>query len=215
MLFCGINPGVTSATVGHHFAHRSNHFWRCLAGSGLTDRLLLPSEDFTLPERYNLGLANLVDRPSKEEAELAPSEFAAGVPILLQKIARFRPRIVCFVGKGIWTAFERALPLEMSQGDISPSSRATPLQGGSRKGRRAQKEAFKYDLQPYKVVHPVGGTVRETLFFVSPSSSGLVTSHQLPQKTALFTILKQRVDEAKRGAIDTDSMSNLSTPSHP
>ena len=28
VVFCGINPGKGSATLGLHFANRSNRFWR-------------------------------------------------------------------------------------------------------------------------------------------------------------------------------------------
>ncbi|KAI0938347.1 hypothetical protein AcV5_000047 [Taiwanofungus camphoratus] len=62
VLFCGINPGEKSAQIGHHFANPTNHFWRCLAGSELTDRLLSPTEDFTLPGKHNLGLRGPVNR---------------------------------------------------------------------------------------------------------------------------------------------------------
>ncbi|TBU28265.1 uracil-DNA glycosylase-like protein [Dichomitus squalens] len=108
VMFCGINPGQMSATIGHHFAHPTNHFWKCLYGSQLTDRLLNPREDGTLPKSYSLGLTNLVERPSAQAAELANTEFTAGVPALFQKIIQRRPRIVCFVGKGIWDSFIRA-----------------------------------------------------------------------------------------------------------
>ena len=37
--------------------------------------------------------------------------MASSVPALLTKIARFRPRVVCFIGKGIWLHVERALNL--------------------------------------------------------------------------------------------------------
>jgi len=36
ILFVGINPGTRSAEVGHHFAGRSNRFWKFLFESGLT-----------------------------------------------------------------------------------------------------------------------------------------------------------------------------------
>jgi hypothetical protein len=37
--------------------------------------------------------------------------MASAVPTLLAKIACFRPRIICFVGKGIWLHVERSLRL--------------------------------------------------------------------------------------------------------
>ena len=37
--------------------------------------------------------------------------MASSVPALLAKIARFRPHVACFIGKGIWLHVERALIL--------------------------------------------------------------------------------------------------------
>lgn len=51
VMICGINPGLTSSRKQAHFAHHSNHFWKCLHISGLTPTQLLPSEDHTLPDQ--------------------------------------------------------------------------------------------------------------------------------------------------------------------
>src|SRR4051794_24678838 len=61
VLFCGINPSLYSAAVGHHFARPGNRFWPALHAGGLTDRLLRPEEDRTLLLR-GFGLTNIVDR---------------------------------------------------------------------------------------------------------------------------------------------------------
>ncbi|KAJ4469196.1 uracil-DNA glycosylase-like protein [Lentinula aciculospora] len=98
IIFCGINPGQRSAEIGHHFGHPSNHFWKCLHLSGLTSERMLPAEDFTLPERYQLGLTNIVERPTAEATELKDSEFKEGITPFLCKMARYRPRIACFIG---------------------------------------------------------------------------------------------------------------------
>ncbi|KAH9988169.1 hypothetical protein BJV77DRAFT_1023244 [Russula vinacea] len=128
VLFCGINPGKMSALSGHHYANPSNHFWYCLhhAGTccicfgliaqgkhkkkqGFTPTLLPAAGDFSLPESYNLGLTNLVERPSTSEADLSSQEMASSVSVLLAKVARYRPRVLCFIGKGIWLHVERSL----------------------------------------------------------------------------------------------------------
>ncbi|WPB75088.1 uracil-DNA glycosylase family protein [Archangium violaceum] len=44
VLFCGINPSVYSAVVGYHFARPGNRFWPALHASGITHRLLAPSD---------------------------------------------------------------------------------------------------------------------------------------------------------------------------
>ncbi len=38
VLFCGINPSLYSAAVGHHFARPGNRFWPALHAGGFTDR---------------------------------------------------------------------------------------------------------------------------------------------------------------------------------
>lgn len=52
-----ISPGVRSSTDGHHYAHPTNHFWKCLPLSGFTGPITA-SEDHTLPGKYNLGLVS-------------------------------------------------------------------------------------------------------------------------------------------------------------
>ena len=48
-VFVGLNPGICTAIEGHAYSHRSNRFWKLLHSSGLTNRLMLPAEDRTLP----------------------------------------------------------------------------------------------------------------------------------------------------------------------
>jgi thymine-DNA glycosylase len=51
------SPSVGSSAEGHHYAHPTNHFWKCLSLSGFTGPITA-SEDHTLPEKYNLGLVS-------------------------------------------------------------------------------------------------------------------------------------------------------------
>ena len=47
VLFCGINPGLYTAALGHHFGRPGNRFWPALHGAGFTPRLfdvMLPVE---------------------------------------------------------------------------------------------------------------------------------------------------------------------------
>ena len=55
VVFCGINPGMTAATVGHHFAGRSNRFWRVIHLAGFTPEEILPENDRTIL-RHRCGL---------------------------------------------------------------------------------------------------------------------------------------------------------------
>ena len=73
VVFVGINPGLWSGAVGHHFARPGNRFWKALHGAGFTERVLDPTEDASLLER-GLGVTNLVNRTTATAAELTDDE---------------------------------------------------------------------------------------------------------------------------------------------
>jgi TDG/mug DNA glycosylase family protein len=107
VLFCGINPGVYSAAVGHQFARPGNRFWKALHGAGFTDRLLSPFEDRTLVAR-GLGVTNLCARTTARAEELDEAELRRGARTLAAKVRRYRPDWVAFLGVGAYrTAFGR------------------------------------------------------------------------------------------------------------
>src|SRR5215211_1077423 len=78
VLFVGINPGIRSALVGHHFAGASNRFWKLLFQSRLVDEPLTFREDWRLPE-WRLGLTNIIARASAGIDGLEPAEYRSGV----------------------------------------------------------------------------------------------------------------------------------------
>ena len=107
VLFCGINPGLWSAAVGHHFARPGNRFWRALHLGGFTPRLLVADGEAELL-RLRLGITNLVDRASAGAADLTREELRAGAGRLTAKVARVRPAVVAVLGVGAYrTAFAR------------------------------------------------------------------------------------------------------------
>jgi TDG/mug DNA glycosylase family protein len=107
VLFCGINPGTVSGHLGQHFARPGNRFWKALHGSGFTDRLLAPSEQWALLD-YGIGITNLVDRTSRAAADLEPAELQAGAVQLAAKAGRWRPHWVAVLGVQAYrTAFRR------------------------------------------------------------------------------------------------------------
>src|SRR6266436_2248280 len=63
VLFCGINPGLYTAAVGHHFARPGNRFWPALYKSGFTDQLLSAFDERELL-RLRIGITNVVARAS-------------------------------------------------------------------------------------------------------------------------------------------------------
>lgn len=107
VLFCGLNPGVRTAETGHAYNHPSNLFWKLMHGSGVLPVRCAAEEDRTLPARFRLGLTNIVSRPSRNGAELSKAEMDEGVGVLEGKVRRWRPEVVCIVGKSIWESVWR------------------------------------------------------------------------------------------------------------
>lgn len=97
VLFVGINPGVRSAMLDHHFAGHSNRFWRLLFDAGLTPELLKAEDDARMME-WGFGLTNLVARPTPGIDTLRAEEYVEGLKALRRKVRRLRPRIVALVG---------------------------------------------------------------------------------------------------------------------
>jgi TDG/mug DNA glycosylase family protein len=97
LLFVGINPGLYSGAVGHHFARPGNRFWRVLHMAGITDRVHSPFEESDLLAR-GVGITNLVDRATATADKLSNDELRAGAERLLAKLERFRPGTVAFLG---------------------------------------------------------------------------------------------------------------------
>lgn len=107
VLFCGINPGLYTAAIGHHFGRPGNRFWPALHGAGFTPRQFAPWEERELlPLGY--GITNMVERTTAAAAELSPEEYVAGGARLRALVAEHRPRVVAFLGIGAYrTAFGR------------------------------------------------------------------------------------------------------------
>ncbi|KAK4520159.1 fumarase fum1 [Mucor velutinosus] len=158
VLFVGINPGLTSAAKGHHYAGPTNHFWPCLSESGLVDRKVTFADDVDLPALYRLGFTNLTARASRRQTDLSLAEQREGIPTLNHKFETLRPRVACFVGKGIYEIY-------------------------------SNKKCNTMGLQPKE--HNIkwlsaDGEKGETVMFVMPSTSGIVTAYKKSDKTKFF-----------------------------
>jgi double-stranded uracil-DNA glycosylase len=107
VLFCGINPSLYSAAVGHHFARPGNRFWPTLHAAGFTERVLSPFEDAELLAR-GYGVTNVVERATATAAELSPAELVAGGRRLARRVRRYAPRVLAVLGISAYrTAFDR------------------------------------------------------------------------------------------------------------
>src|SRR5580765_1147692 len=93
VLFVGINPGIRSATIGHHFAGYSNRFWKLLHESGLVSEPIRSEDDVRLVE-WGFGITNLIPRPTPGIDTLRPAEYVAGERTLRRKIRKWKPEVV-------------------------------------------------------------------------------------------------------------------------
>jgi TDG/mug DNA glycosylase family protein len=104
LLLVGINPGLRSGAIGHHFAGKGNPFWRLMFEAGLIPEPLTSEQDQRLAA-HGIALTNLCPRITRAAAELTPAELARGVRVLAGKCARLRPRVVAFVGLGLYQTY--------------------------------------------------------------------------------------------------------------
>src|SRR5215510_4976294 len=85
LLFCGINPGLYTAAVGHHFARPGNRFWPALL-------------------KASYSITNLVARATTSASELSNEEYVRRARILEKKILRYNPKCIAFLGVGAYRA---------------------------------------------------------------------------------------------------------------
>jgi len=107
VLFCGINPGLWSAAVGHHFARPGNRFWKAIHAAGFTEELLLPFEEDKLLA-CGVGVTNLVGRATASAGQVSRDELRRGAGGLARKARRWRPKAVAVLGLDAFrAAFDR------------------------------------------------------------------------------------------------------------
>ena len=185
VLFVGINPGIRSSTVGHHFAGFSNRFWRLLYDSGLVPRPVGWKDDRRLPE-WGFGITNLVPRPTRGIDELHPHEYLAGRRALFAKIRRHRPRVVALVGITIYRALLPARP-----------------RGGSPPARRKG---------PRRVLPGLSTeTIEGARVFVLPNPSGRNATLSYDEMLSAFRSLARLVSSGRRGRRVTSLPAGRST----
>lgn len=107
VLFCGINPGLMSGALGQHFARPGNRFWKVLHLSGFTERVLAPSEQWSLLDR-GIGITNLVPTTTRSANDLSAEQLREGAGMLEKKVARWQPAFVAVLGmQAFRTAFHQ------------------------------------------------------------------------------------------------------------
>jgi TDG/mug DNA glycosylase family protein len=101
VLFSGINPGLYTAAVGHHFARPGTRFWKALHDAGFTERLLSPFEEHELLTS-GYGVTNVVARATATADLLTREEIILGGKRLEAKVRRYRPQILAILGLGAY-----------------------------------------------------------------------------------------------------------------
>jgi TDG/mug DNA glycosylase family protein len=107
VLFCGINPGLYTAALGHHFARPGNRFWPALHAAGFTDRLVSPFDERELL-RSGYGITNVVMRTTPTADALSRDEIRDGGKQLAAKVRKYQPLVLAILGLGAYRiAFEK------------------------------------------------------------------------------------------------------------
>jgi double-stranded uracil-DNA glycosylase len=103
VLFCGINPGLYTAAVGHHFARPGNRFWPALYAAGFTDHLVSPFDERELLQ-CGYGITNVVMRATATADQLTREELRLGGKRLAAKVLRYEPAFLAVLGVGAYRA---------------------------------------------------------------------------------------------------------------
>ncbi len=204
VLFVGINPGIRSAEIGHHFAGYSNRFWKLLFDARLVPEHIGTEDDGRLPE-WGYGITNLIRRATPGIGDLRRDEYEAGRARLVALVRKYRPEVVALVGVTLYRALfpgaaaaspvtggprlggrgsRPGAPEPTDEGVVEQASEGVALSG--RRGRASDRP----------VAHPVRlGLQADTLggarVFVLPNPSGRNANYSYPQMLAAFSDLRR------------------------
>ncbi len=162
ILFVGINPGLRSSEVGHHYAGPSNRFWKLLYEAKLVPDRMTCQDDWRLLG-YGYGLTNLIAKATAGSQDLTKQDFMRGREVLLSKIEHYQPAIVAVLG-------------------LSVARVLVPTKESPARGIRGIKASIQTGLQPYTFS---GGPV-----FVLPNPSGRNAHYSFQVMKELFVELK-------------------------
>jgi double-stranded uracil-DNA glycosylase len=113
LLFIGTNPSPGTYARKVPFSNNKS-FWYLLHDAGflLEDHDVLQNDALLkqifykkFTKSYHLGLINLVFRPTKSIAEIKRKEAIPGRIRIISAIKKYKPKVVCFVGKGTYQLF--------------------------------------------------------------------------------------------------------------
>lgn len=173
VIFVGLNPGIATVKAGHAYAGKTNLFWKLLHSSKIvcSETILRPEDDVTL-QKWDVGMTNLVSRPTSGSNELSKEEMLEGVPILEKKVSTFCPLSVCIVGKGIYEAIYRY------------------------KTGKSLSKTFEWGWQPEKI--GTSENFEGALIYVVPSTSGRAATYSRKMKEDCWNTLGEWVIQKRK-----------------
>jgi TDG/mug DNA glycosylase family protein len=143
LLFVGINPSPGTYARGVPFSNNKS-FWYLLHEAGILPETREELKDDTKLKNlflkkftctYQLGLMNVVERPTKTVAELKKKEAIPGAARIRAAINKYQPNVVCFVGKSAYQFFAQIPHIDYGWQNPIGSSRVYvmhfPLHGPS------------------------------------------------------------------------------------
>ena len=166
VLFVGINPGLRSAALDHHFAGYSNRFWRLLYDARLVPVPVTFEDDDRMPS-WGYGITNLVARPTAGLSDLSADELRRGRRALVAKVRRLRPAVVALVGVTVYRT-------------LFPSPGSGRKAAGTSRG---------------EVLGPAPETLAGVPVFVLPNPSGRNANYSYAEMLAAFTALRRSLRE--------------------
>ena len=109
-VFCGSAASSHSAQTGHYYSVPGNRFWEILETAKVTPRRLDPRE-YGVLSSYGIGLTDMAKALSGSNAEISSTaDDPAG---LTEKLIRFKPKSLAFVGKRaakVWSRYHLGTP---------------------------------------------------------------------------------------------------------
>src|ERR1700683_5464876 len=185
VLFCGSNPGLSSAAARAPFATPSDRWWPALYESGFTPRRLAPHEAHELLA-LGLGLTSLVRRPTVGVAELAKAEFVEGGRLLRRRVLARRPRWLAVLGVTAYrAAFGRPDAAVGLQEDTIGSTRLWILPNPSGLNAHYPPRALATEFARLRVAAGLPDRSRrleDATLCRSEPSTGRISSHVSPSR---------------------------------
>ncbi|KAJ2795879.1 uracil DNA N-glycosylase Thp1 [Coemansia guatemalensis] len=192
IIFVGINPGIMSGLKQLHFGNPRNFFWKGLFQSSLIPRPISPEEGHLLWDEWNMTIVNLVQRTTSSTSDLTRQEMRDAVPELCRKISANPPKILCFVGKGIYEAFVDAKRSTLGLQDDVYDLRCAPPSEPHPPLCSLEQCVAEPAKEQHRPAPLLSGDHRPAFahIFVMPSTSGRTAAYQNPEKLLYFKQLK-------------------------